>query len=188
MKTKIEKGLFDQKEKNVLFDSINGTMFHWTAFNEASALKERIASHFDYSVEDGFLTEEELTNVYKKIETASEVELKQLVLDACKFWDGITVQLPLIVRQYNEEGDLIGRTVGSIPIELKVEDMNKVLFGDIIDKMLKEKAHICSICGRLFEGYGNNPKPVEDLGVCCDECNRNVVIPARISLIRKEAV
>lgn len=183
----IKEGLFDQKEKNVLFDEINGTMFHWTDF-EASALKEKIASYFDYSVEDGVLTEEELTNVYKKIETASDVELKQLVLDACKFWDGIAVQLPLVEHQYNEEGDFIGCIVGSVSIELKVEDMNKVLFGDIIDKMLKEKAHICSICGRLFEGYGNNPKPVEDLGVCCDECNRNVVIPARLSSIRKEAV
>lgn len=37
----------------------------------------------------------------------------------------------------------------------------------------------CCICGKEFEGYGNNASPVVD-GCCCDECNRNVVIPARI--------
>lgn len=48
--------------------------------------------------------------------------------------------------------------------------------------------HICCICGKEFEGWGNNPDPVlsydgklfsED-DVCCDECNGNIVIPARI--------
>lgn len=37
----------------------------------------------------------------------------------------------------------------------------------------------CSICGKKNEGYGNNARPVND-GKCCDYCNANVVIPARI--------
>jgi hypothetical protein len=37
----------------------------------------------------------------------------------------------------------------------------------------------CSICGRLFTGYGNNAKPVNE-GRCCDECNAAHVIPARL--------
>ena len=42
--------------------------------------------------------------------------------------------------------------------------------------------HICCICGREFEGDGNNPEPVKsfDEGVCCDDCNVNEVIPRRI--------
>ena len=38
----------------------------------------------------------------------------------------------------------------------------------------------CCICGREFEGMGNNPEPVKHEGVCCDDCNAEVVIPARI--------
>ena len=41
---------------------------------------------------------------------------------------------------------------------------------------------LCGICGKEFEGYGNNPEPVKpfDEGVCCDECNNDVVIPKRL--------
>ena len=48
-----------------------------------------------------------------------------------------------------------------------------------------EKEHICCICGKRFKGYGNNPDPVKDEGVCCDECNLKVVIPTREEQIRK---
>ena len=41
----------------------------------------------------------------------------------------------------------------------------------------------CVICGELFNGYGNNPNPVKDSGVCCDRCNNLHVIPARIQKI-----
>ncbi|MEK6916053.1 MAG: hypothetical protein AABW89_05940 [Nanoarchaeota archaeon] len=38
----------------------------------------------------------------------------------------------------------------------------------------------CSICGDLIEEkYGNNAQPVND-GICCDKCNIEVVIPARL--------
>lgn len=40
--------------------------------------------------------------------------------------------------------------------------------------------HICCICEKEFEGYGHNPKPIKDEGVCCDECNLHVVLPKRI--------
>lgn len=47
----------------------------------------------------------------------------------------------------------------------------------------------CCICGKEFEGYGNNPYPVckgED-DRCCDECDAMYVIPARIvELIREK--
>ncbi len=48
--------------------------------------------------------------------------------------------------------------------------------------------HICSICGKEFEGFGNNAEPVND-GICCDKCNTEVVIPRRLAdLDKKEPV
>ena len=38
---------------------------------------------------------------------------------------------------------------------------------------------VCCICKRIFYGYGNNAYPLYD-DICCDECNLEYVIPARI--------
>lgn len=48
-------------------------------------------------------------------------------------------------------------------------------------KNIAAMRHKCCICGKRFVGYGNNPRPVKWSGVCCDDCNRNVVIPARLN-------
>jgi len=42
----------------------------------------------------------------------------------------------------------------------------------------------CCICGRLFEGYGNDPRPVIDKPGkrCCDECNNKIVVTERMRL------
>ncbi len=37
---------------------------------------------------------------------------------------------------------------------------------------------ICSICGKHYEGYGNNAQPVNN-GRCCDKCNGTIVVPRR---------
>lgn len=42
----------------------------------------------------------------------------------------------------------------------------------------------CCICGRSFTGWGNNPWPVKDDGECCDKCNLDKVIPARIASLK----
>jgi len=48
---------------------------------------------------------------------------------------------------------------------------------------------ICCICGKDFEGYGNNPWPIEpkhtssntsDSSQCCNKCNCTVVLKARL--------
>lgn len=33
----------------------------------------------------------------------------------------------------------------------------------------------CVLCGKPINGYGNNPAPLSDTGLCCDSCNRKVV-------------
>lgn len=38
----------------------------------------------------------------------------------------------------------------------------------------------CVICGKPITGYGNNPAPVKDEGRCCDDCNAEHVVPARM--------
>jgi hypothetical protein len=57
------------------------------------------------------------------------------------------------------------------------------------------KEPTCSICQQPFSmtncfnpytvKYGNNAQPVND-GKCCDECNRDIVIPARIVIVQAE--
>ena len=45
----------------------------------------------------------------------------------------------------------------------------------------------CVFCGReLSDGYGNNAEPVA-IGECCDDCNMEIVVPARIELMRADA-
>lgn len=44
---------------------------------------------------------------------------------------------------------------------------------------------ICCICGKTFEGWGNNPYPVvkDEDARCCDDCNAMYVIPARLEAL-----
>ncbi|MDR2571535.1 MAG: hypothetical protein LBD23_14755 [Oscillospiraceae bacterium] len=46
---------------------------------------------------------------------------------------------------------------------------------------------ICGICKKEYEGFGNNPHPIETISNdrCCDSCNINIVIPVRL-FISKE--
>lgn len=49
-----------------------------------------------------------------------------------------------------------------------------------------KNSYRCCICGKKFEGYGNNPEPLMEHGECCDECNWMYVIPKRIELLYEE--
>ena len=35
--------------------------------------------------------------------------------------------------------------------------------------------NVCTLCGIIFEGYGNNAEPLVE-GVCCDDCNSRVIV------------
>jgi hypothetical protein len=43
--------------------------------------------------------------------------------------------------------------------------------------------YTCCICGETHIGYGNNPEPVAKEGSCCDRCNAEKVIPARLAAL-----
>ena len=43
---------------------------------------------------------------------------------------------------------------------------------------------MCCICGKFHNDFGNNPFPVvKENKRCCNACNSNYVIPARIEAI-----
>lgn len=45
--------------------------------------------------------------------------------------------------------------------------------------------YTCCFCGKGFTGWGNDPWPVKDNrdNLCCDTCNMEVVIPARMNML-----
>lgn len=56
--------------------------------------------------------------------------------------------------------------------------------------MIRSSVHFkCCICGEETTGYGNDAWPVvsndKNWGNrCCDECNKNKVIPARLQIMQ----
>lgn len=54
------------------------------------------------------------------------------------------------------------------------------------------KIRRCCLCGKPFKKgeWGNNPEPVKPYssGTCCDECNLNRVVPARLASIPREVL
>ena len=50
------------------------------------------------------------------------------------------------------------------------------------------ETHKCVLCGKVFEGYGNNPEPLARESKdarACDECNFGKVVPARMKEVQK---
>lgn len=47
-----------------------------------------------------------------------------------------------------------------------------------------EKELKCVICGKNFLGHGHNAVPVK-IGFCCQKCNYEKVIPARIKRMKE---
>ena len=43
----------------------------------------------------------------------------------------------------------------------------------------------CCLCGNEYDNFGNNAQPVKD-GRCCDACNWEKVIPARLGCAFEE--
>lgn len=56
-----------------------------------------------------------------------------------------------------------------------------------ISAVLKESDDkVCVLCGKHFKEWGNDPWPLADEGWCCDKCNMDKVIPARIAMASKK--
>lgn len=54
---------------------------------------------------------------------------------------------------------------------------------------MSKKVRHCVICGKVLPKgeYGNNPEPVKPFssGVCCNDCNMDKVLPARLAALPK---
>ena len=46
----------------------------------------------------------------------------------------------------------------------------------------RKQKHVCCICGKKFEGYGNNAWPLKEEGRCCDKCNELVILQRLVDL------
>jgi hypothetical protein len=53
------------------------------------------------------------------------------------------------------------------------------------ERQVKMENKQCSICLRHFTEFGNSAWPINN-GRCCNVCNDNVVIPARIRMQRRK--
>lgn len=49
------------------------------------------------------------------------------------------------------------------------------------DEDASEETYQCVICRGTFKGWGNNPYPIKQEGRCCDQCNQDVVVRARLN-------
>lgn len=67
-------------------------------------------------------------------------------------------------------------SIKTIALYVKVIKRRKQMSNEMDTRKLK----VCCICGNYFEGFGNNPAPIRLEGVCCTDCNSELVIPARI--------
>lgn len=69
--------------------------------------------------------------------------------------------------------------------ELRYDEYNEY-DEEELDEAIEE--HTCCICGKKFTGWGNNPWPVckEEDAICCDDCNWEKVLPARIQNLKNK--
>jgi len=65
----------------------------------------------------------------------------------------------------------------------EVQDMNVIHDPETGEEVDGKDIWRCVICSHYFTGWGNNPDPVKNYGECCNSCNTNAVIPARLGQI-----
>ena len=62
---------------------------------------------------------------------------------------------------------------------------------DIVNEMNERTVHLCVLCGKKFQGWGNNPEPLVAEGDdrrCCNKCNKTKVLPARILMLKMRGI
>ncbi len=115
---------------------------------------------------------------YKKTEGIRMLDLKTEILYGEKYLEIFIGELAGTDIDESEKKYNIKRINEHLEKILKeYTQMTNELDEIIFSKNKNQK--ICSICGKNYEGYGNNAQPVNN-GRCCDKCNATVVIPRRI--------
>jgi hypothetical protein len=105
-------------------------------------------------------------------------------------WDGpmLTYFLQIFTKtedsdEYDELLEWFGKNIGefSNPDKIIIE-AKKYSFDLDRNVLLAEKlkeSNICCLCTKPYNGYGNNARPLNN-GNCCNQCNLERVIPARL--------
>ena len=109
--------------------------------------------------------EDDINPLEEKLENKIDEDVKNRILEKIKNKN---------IKTLKE--DFEAENVGE-PVEKDEEPVEEEL----------EDEHKCCICGEPIEGHGNNPFPVKTEGDCCDKCNAEVVIPARIEKMKAAA-
>ena len=109
--------------------------------------------------------EDDINPLEEKLENKIDEDVKNRILEKIK-----NKNIKTLKEDFEDEN------VGE-PVEKDEEPVEEEL----------EDEHKCCICGEPIEGYGNNPFPVKTEGDCCDKCNAEVVIPARIEKMKAAA-
>ena len=109
--------------------------------------------------------EDDINPLEEKLENKINEDVKNRILEKIK-----NKNIKTLKEDFEDEN------VGE-PVEKDEEPVEEEL----------EDEHKCCICGEPIEGHGNNPFPVKTEGDCCDKCNAEVVIPARIEKMKAAA-
>lgn len=110
--------------------------------------------------------EDDINPLEEKLKNKIDEDVKNRILEKIK-----NKNIKTLKEDFEEEN--VGKPVEKdeeSPVEEELEDEHK-----------------CCICGEPIEGHGNNPFPVKAEGDCCDKCNAEVVIPARIEKMKAAA-
>lgn len=98
-------------------------------------------------------------------------------------------------------------TIGNIvkfahPVSKQNESERLIIIGEIANEFVAVEVHpftremksiqkndlanvssnsheVCCICGNKIKGYGHNTAPAAE-GRCCDDCNKSIILPARM--------
>ena len=93
--------------------------------------------------------------------------------------------------EFNEQNMMLAEDLAKEEVEdddwsehIEIQEMN-VLHEPVTgeENTAKQEIWRCVICYEHYTGWGNNPDPVKNYGECCNDCNTNAVIPARLGQI-----
>lgn len=127
-------------------------------------LKEQLDRSSD---EDKAIMEETLKNIKENLDNPQDqVDFKKNHPDFSKNFN---------FNKYGKYFDKDGKLVDEKGYFDAIKDLGDA--GAAIKEAYEK--HKCVICGKDFDGWGNNAWPVKD-GICCDECNAEKVIPERL--------
>lgn len=151
-----------------LFEKIDGSIFD--ELDTAEEFIKKILEALDKPFEE--ISEEELDGVVEELN-------KENYLDA---------NIDKLIRSDEFKNALENNQIEYVPennIKPEVEKEEKIqpeAQPEEVEECINEETEkqICCICGKEFTGYGNSPEPVKDEGVCCDDCNMTIVVPARL--------